>query len=441
MAAIKMAYIGGGSSRGAGTMASLIDHGDEFTGSEICLIDVDGEHLELVRTIAQRMADHADLDLSITATTDQRAGLRDVDAVLSSYRPGNFAARALDERIPIKHGLIGQETQGAGGFMMCLRSVAVMKTILADLDAVAPNSVIFNYTNPVNLVSQAVTRNSDRPFYSFCEGPLIFPATPAVEVGLDPALLQATMVGINHNCWSVEATYDGRDFIEVLAEAYEEVKDTPTRNLRARRTVEIALALGSIPADYYPFYYFSTDIVREQQRAPRTRAEQLMAEVGDYWAHYREQAESPAPVLDPNKSRGGIHELELAIDAMSAYYNDTGARLPVNLPNVDSRGARSTERALPGFDDDVVVEVFATVDRNGFHPEPVAPLPHAVRGITQQLAEYQYLAGEAAWNGDRAAAVRALVANPLVRDLPVAAAVYDELAAAHSRYLPERLLR
>ncbi len=432
MAAIKLAYIGGGSSRAAGTMASLIDHGDEFAGSEVCLIDLDEDHLELVRTIAQQMADHAGVDLRITATTDRRAGLDDVDAVLSSFRPGNFAARALDERIPIKHGLVGQETQGAGGFMMALRSVAVMQGILADLDAVAPKAVVFNYTNPVNLVSQAVTRNSDRPFYSFCEGPLIFPATPAVEVGLDPDLVRATMVGINHNCWSVQATYEERDFIEVLAEAYEEVRGTPTTNLRARRTVEIALALGSIPADYFPFYYFSTDIVREQQRSSRTRAEQLMAELPDYWRHYHEQAASPAPKLDPTKSRGGIHELELAIDAMSAYYNDTGARLPVNLPNVDG--------VLSGFDDDVVVEVFATVDRDGFHPETTPPLPHAVRGITQQLAEYQYLAGIAAWDGDRAAAIRALVANPLVRDLPIAEALYDEMAAAHRAYLPDRLL-
>ena len=431
MAAIKLAYIGGGSSRAAGTMASLIDHGAEFAGSEVSLIDVDGEHLELVRIIAQQMADHADLDLTITATTDRRAGLHDVDAVLTSFRPGNFAARALDERIPIKHGLVGQETQGAGGFMMGLRSVAVMQDILADLDAVAPDSVVFNYTNPVNLVSQAVTMHSDRPFYSFCEGPLVFPATPTVEVGLDPALVQATMVGVNHNCWSVEATYDGRDFIEVLADAYEEVRETPTRDPRARRTVEIALALGSIPADYYPFYYFTTDIVREQQRATRTRGEQLMAELPGYWEHYREQAVSPVPRLDPSRSRGGIHELELAIDAMSAYYNDTGARLPVNLPN--------TGGVLPGFDDDVVVEVFAVVDSDGFHPEATPPLPHAVRGITQQLAEYQYLAGEAAWDGDRSAAVRALVANPLVRDLPVAEAVYAELALAHRDHLPARL--
>ena len=98
------------------------------------------------------------------------------------------------------------------------------------------------------------------------------------------------------------------------------------------------------------------------------------------------------PELDPARSRGGIHELELAIDVMAAYYNDAPARLPVNLPNTDG--------VLPGFDEDTVVEVWCDVDGKGAHPVPQRPLPHAVRGITQTLAEFQRLAAEAAWGGD-----------------------------------------
>ena len=100
MARIKLAYLGGGSSRAAGTMASLIWHGKEFEGSEISLIDLDPDHLEIVRSISEKMIADAGIDMTVTATTDRRAGLEDVDAVLSSFRPGGFAARALDERIP-----------------------------------------------------------------------------------------------------------------------------------------------------------------------------------------------------------------------------------------------------------------------------------------------------------------------------------------------------
>ncbi len=161
MARIKIAYLGGGSSRAAGTMASLLWHGAEFAGSEVVLIDLDPDHLEVVRTITERMIKAQGLDLTVTATTDRRAGLRDVDAVLSSFRPGGFEARALDERIPIKHGVIGQETQGPGGFFMALRSIQVLKEVVDELAEVAPHAKIFNYTNPVNIVAQAVTQYSD----------------------------------------------------------------------------------------------------------------------------------------------------------------------------------------------------------------------------------------------------------------------------------------
>ena len=108
MAQLKIAYIGGGSTRAAGTMASFIEQGENFSGSEIVLIDLDGERLALIRELAQRMAASKGVDLTVSATTDRRAGLEGVDAVLTSYRPGGFEARVLDERIPLSHGVIGQ---------------------------------------------------------------------------------------------------------------------------------------------------------------------------------------------------------------------------------------------------------------------------------------------------------------------------------------------
>src|SRR6266699_6688370 len=115
MARIKMAYVGGGSTRAAGTMASFIQQGENFDGSEVVLIDLDAERLRIVQTIAQKMARARGLDLTITATTQRREGLQGCDAVLTSFRPGGFEARYLDESIPLKHGVIGQETQGPGG--------------------------------------------------------------------------------------------------------------------------------------------------------------------------------------------------------------------------------------------------------------------------------------------------------------------------------------
>lgn len=432
MASIKLVYIGGGSSRGAGTMASFLERGEQFAGSEVVLVDLDPDHLEVVRRVAQRIADHKGLDITVRATTDRRAALTDADAVLSSFRPGGFQARALDERIPLKHGVIGQETQGPGGFFMALRSIAEFQRIVDDLRAVAPNAVVFNYTNPVNIVSQAVSRFTEIPIWSMCEGPIVFPATTLRAAGLDPERATVTMAGVNHNCWSFEHTYDGADLLPLLDEAWRERRDDPSMDPLERRMLRLAVTMRSVPADYFQYYFYGPEILRELQAAPRTRAEVITASLPDYWTHYREQSEAVAPELDPSRSRGGIHELELALDVMDAYYNDTGARLPVNLPN---RGA------LPGFDDDVVVEVWSRVDASGVHPEPQQSLPHTVRGITQTLAEYQYLAADAAWRGTRRDAVAALAANPLVPGLAVAEELFDEMAAAHAAFLPERLLR
>lgn len=433
MARIKLAYVGGGSSRAAGTMASLLSRGEKFDGSHVVLIDKRQDHLDLVETIATKTAKALGLDITVETTTDQRAGLTDVDAVLSSYRPGGFEMRLQDELIPMRHGVIGQETQGPGGMMMSFRSIQAMQTILDDLDQVAPGAVIFNYTNPVNIVSQAVTSHSDRLIYSMCEGPMTFWQPVLQTAGLDPDKAEVMMAGVNHNCWSTVHSYDGEALFPLLADRYGKIANDPTVPIWDKRMLKLAVAMESIPSDYFRYYYFGEEYFREAQAHRRTRAGVLLDALPGYWAHYAEQAAADVPDLDPAKSRGGIHELELAIDVMAAYYNNRPDRLPVNLPNLGA--------VLPGFDEDTVVEVWCTVDGDGAHPLPQHPLPHSVRGITQTLAEFQRLAADAAWSGDRRDAVRALTAHPFVRNLNVAEELYDELAYANRDFLPERLLR
>ena len=128
------------------------------------------------------MAQARGLDIAVTATTDRRAALADCDAVLSSFRPGGFEARVLDERIPLEHGVIGQETQGAGGFFMALRAINVLKDVCAEMEEVCPDAWIFNYTNPVNIVAEAITHHSPLKIVSLCEGPIYF-ANEIAEVG------------------------------------------------------------------------------------------------------------------------------------------------------------------------------------------------------------------------------------------------------------------
>jgi 6-phospho-beta-glucosidase len=431
MAAIRLAYVGGGSTRAPGTIASLIVRGAAFAGSEVVLIDLDRVHLRIVERLARRMADARGVDIRIRSTTDRREGLRDADVVLASFRPGGFEARVLDETIPLRHGVIGQETQGPGGFFMALRSIHVFRDLVAEIEQVAPTAVLINYTNPVNIVSEAITHHSSIPTISLCEGPLIFPAGAVRSAGLDPARLDAVLVGLNHTGWTVRQLYDGEDVIERIRAAAADRARHPSENPRSDRLLRLAATMGSLPSPYLDSYYFREEALAEARAKPTTRAQDILAESPGYWRHYEEQSRAPDPVLDPARSRGGILELELAIDVIDAIVNDRRTIWPVNVPN---RGT------LPDFPDDLVVEVPAVVDRRGAAPIPQPRLPATVRGLIEALGTYQALTAEAAWGGTRRDAVAALTSHPLVGSLSLAERIFDDMAAAHRAWLPDRLL-
>jgi 6-phospho-beta-glucosidase len=428
MARIKIAYIGGGSTRAPGTVASIIRQAANFAGSEIVLHDLNEGHLDLVARLSGRMAEVAGADLHIRATTDRDEALLGADAVLSSYRPGGFEARALDERIPLAHGVIGQETQGPGGFFMGLRAVHVARGLVADMQRLCPHATLLNYTNPVNIVAQAVADHSAVKVVSLCEGPIVFPRELAELAGLDPGKVRATMLGLNHACWSVDATYDGQPLLPLLEQALEQNLGDP--DPWARRWLHLAVTMGSVPASYMKYYYSQGAMLAELQSRPTTRAQDILAEVPDYWAHYREQLNASNPTLDPARSRGGIFELEVAVDVMDSLFNDRAEVWPCNVVN---RGA------IADFPDSLVVEVPCLVSRLGVRPLGGYRVPKPVRGLLAHLGQYQQLAADAAWDGTRREAIQALAANPLVPDLDTAERLYAELAQAHRAHLPERL--
>ena len=159
-----------------------------------------------MHALAERMTAARGLDLRFRTTTDQRDGLTDVDAVLSSYRPGGFEARVLDEQIPLRARGHRPGDAGAGrllhGAALDPRAAGRASRRSAQ---VAPGARIFNYTNPVNIVAQAATRHTEVPFTSFCEGTYDFPMELADAAGLDRSKISARMVGLNHTTWSVES--------------------------------------------------------------------------------------------------------------------------------------------------------------------------------------------------------------------------------------------
>ena len=367
MARIRIAYIGGGSTRAPGTLASIVTRGSQFAGSEVVLVDLDEERMAIVKQLTDRMAAAHGVDLRVSTTTDRRDALGDADFVLSSFRPGGFEARHLDESIPARHGVLGQETQGPGGFFMALRSIQVIRAIVEDMERICPTAFLINYTNPVNIVSEAVTHNSPIRTISLCEGPITLSAGDRAKRRSRPETPR------RRPCRSEPHGLDGsaplrrprRHAARSVTPPAARAKN-PSSNPRADRMLHLAAAMGALPAWYLYYYYFRDEALAEQRASPTTRAQDILAEVDAYWSHYREQAASDDPVLDPARSRGGILELELAIDVIDAIANDLGRIWPANVPN---------DGSLPGFPDDMVVEVPTHVDRDGARPIPQPPLP------------------------------------------------------------------
>lgn len=412
-------------------MASFVEQAESFAGSEIVLIDLDEERLGIVKELGRKMARHKEVDLTFTSTTDRRSGLEDCDAVLTSFRPGGFEARHLDESIPLEHGVIGQETQGPGGFFMALRSIPIIREIVSEMEQVCPKAVLFNYTNPVNIVSEALARHTDVRAVSLCEGPIVCPRELAETADLDPKLVDAVSIGLNHASFSIKHLYEGEDLIPLLSYAYEQKREDSQAHPNRLRMMRLAKALGSIPSSYMQYYFFEDEVFSELRTKPTTRAQDIMAEEAGYWAHYNKQARTEAPALEPTLSRTGVNELELGVDVMDAYFNDRGELWPVNVANGGS---------VAGLPDDLVVETVAHVNKDGFAPLALGSVPEVAAGLVGRLAEYQRLAADAAWSGTRNDALRALLANPLVRSLDKAQSLYGRLSVAHKDHLPSRLL-
>lgn len=434
---VKIAIIGGGSPYCAGLMQGFIQQAEAFRGCHITLMDIDKEGLNLIYTMGSKLIQHAGVDLTLERTTNQKAAISDADFVLTTFRTGGMQARALDEKIPLQHGLIGQETVGAGGFFYALRTVPVVAAIAAEMEKIAPKAFLLNYTNPSNIVAEAVARSSGIRVIGMCDGPLHevqhFAQVAGVDVTPGKRLHHRT-VGLNHGNWTTAVWHNGVDVLPHIvswAQTYAQQEMTSANYVQVMLATLIA-EYRAIPSHYMHYYYFPERVLEFLQQKPTTRAEDIMTMLPDILTHYREEAEKEVPHLTKMRGSGGFGDF--ALDILRSILNDTGDEWILNVPN---RGA------LNFLADERVVEVPCYVDARGATPiaQGDGGIEGDQRGLLCLLAEYEGAAAKAALWGSRRDAIKALAANPLVLSYSKAERVYDALAAAHARYLPERLLR
>jgi len=414
---VKVAVVGGGSTYTPELVEGFTTRADRLPVDELVLFDIDEERLRIVGGLAERQLRRAGWSGRLGRTTRRADALDGADFVVIQLRVGGNQARLLDETIPPKHGCIGQETTGPGGFAKALRTVPVVLDLAEEtVRRGAAGAWIVDFTNPTGLVTQALLDHGHRAL-GLCNVPIGFQRRFAERFGVEPERVRLEHVGLNHLSWERAVLVDGVDRLpELLDGAIDEVADG--------FPAELVRGLRAIPSSYLRYYYL-TDRILEEDRTGRSRAEEVI----EIEAGLLELYEDPSLDRKPEllERRGGAYYSEAAAALVASLHAGTGDVQVVNLRN---------DGAIPGLPDDDVVEIPARIDRDGAHPLPLAPLAPEMLGLVEHAKAYERLSIEAATTGDRAIALKALMANPLVGDYDRAAALLNDLLGANREHLP-----
>lgn len=418
-AGLKIAVVGGGSTYTPELVEGFGLRKDVLPVDELVLHDIDEGRLEIVGGLAERILRKLGFPGRLTVTTDRRAAIAGASYVLVQLRVGGLAARMKDETIPPRFGCIGQETTGPGGFAKALRTVPVVLDIARDTAEVgADGAWLLDFTNPAGLVTQALIDHGHRAI-GLCNIPIGFQRQLAKQLGVEPASVQLEHVGLNHLSWERKVMVDGVDRLPELIDTYadqlgEEV-DLPGDLVRLTR---------SIPSYYLRYFYLTGEMV-EKQRTARPRADEVMEIERGLLEMYADPGLDVKPKL--LEERGGAFYSEAAAMLVESLHGDRGDVQVVNVRN---------DGAIPNLAGDAVVEVACRIGAAGATPLPVEPLAPEMLGLVEQVKAYERLTVAAAVSGDRATALKALMANPLSSDYRVAAPLLDALLEANRDHLP-----
>ena len=420
---IKVAVVGGGSTYTPELVDSMCDHEDRMVIDDLVLLDPDEQRRSAVGGLSERILRRRGWAGTLSSTDDPHAALEGADFVVVQLRIGGQAARHGDETLPVGYGCLGQETTGAGGLAKALRTVPTVLE-LAEETAVRgnPGAWFVDFTNPVGIVTQALLDDGHRAV-GLCNVAIWAQRRLGHYLGVDPDGVEVEHVGLNHLTWIRSARTAGSD-VDRLPELFD--RCGPELELESGVPLAVLRLQEALPS-YYVHYYYQHDAEVAQQSVPghRSRAE-VVAELE---ATLLEQYRDPELVTKPEglSYRGGAFYSLAAVRLMASLHADTGDVQVVDMRN---------DGAVPGLPDHAVVETRAVVDASGAHPLPQRPLPPDMLGLVQHAKAYEQLAVRAARSGSRDDVVRALLANPLVGQYPLAADLADALLAANRHYLP-----
>jgi 6-phospho-beta-glucosidase len=398
--------------------------------SELCLMDSDRPQLEVITNFCKGLVEQSGADLRLISAFALSKAFDGTDVVVTLYRAGGLQARHLDETIGLEYGVVGQETQGFGGFASALRNIAVLRSIIEEMQRRCPAAWLVNITNPVGIMTKAALELGAKAV-GICELPYNIKLAISSVLQADPDLIEMEYVGLNHLSWVCGVRIGDKEMIDTLL--YQHLSEV----LRKARPANIPLdlnettlisALQAIPSPYLSYYYRRDEIIKLLQQYPKTRAEEVMDINRGLLAEYR--------ALRYTK----WHEL---IQRRGGYLlGVVTARLLADLLGANSGHIHiictRNNQAIKGIPDTTVVEIPVRIV-NGI-PIPTQAMeilnPH-IRGLISMVAAYETLTAQAGLSGRFEDALQALVTHPLILSTQLATRLLERALTEFRAYLPQ----
>jgi 6-phospho-beta-glucosidase len=419
----KITVVGGGSTYTPELIDGFIQHENDLKVGEIALYDIDEERLNVVGGMAQRMVKYAELDTKVTLNLDRPKAIDGAKFVLSSMRIGHMAARILDEKIPLKYNVIGQETTGPGGTFKAFRTIPVTLDIAKDMEKYAPDAWYINFTNPSGIMTEAILKYTTLNVVGLCNNPINTIAAMAEAFHVEPKDVFLEWMGLNHVNWVRKVYIKGQDVTQQLIDNLEKMLDIEEM---PKIDPDLVRTLGIMPTYYLQYYYFHPQRLAEAKAAEKSRGEIVLDVEQDLLKKY---ADPKVLVKPPELSkRGGARYSEAAVNLIMSLMLD---RRDVQI--VVTRNGNS----IPDLAPDASVEVPCVVGAHGVTPLSMGHLPESIRALCQQAKAWESATVKAGVSGSRRDAILAMLQNPLVPDYTTAVKLVDEMMEAHKQYLPQ----
>ena len=426
---MKLTIIGGGSFFTPLLLKGLKKYADEFEIDTVALLDIDEHGVNTIANYCENLFRELDLyPIKLTACTDHQSAIEGSDFIIFTIRVGGLKARAHDEKIPLKYGIVGDETIGPGGFSNSLRTIPVMVAYAKEIERWAPDAWVIPFTNPEGILTEAISRHSRVRVIGLCTAPYGLVDGIAKHLGVKRSDIRVDFIGLTHIGWVSGIYLNERNILpEIIQKAYDmglSSASYPIELLRYLKAVPAHWFFSLIRRDYPHWFYHHDKIVKRQKRARMTRAEKLMAMQKDLTSRDFQSI----PIAELEERRGHRVLDDPIFSLVSAIHNNKNQ---VHIVDIPCGGC------VAGFSPEMVLEMPARVGSQGANPIPIPEISPEVRGLMQLLKAYEQLTIEAAVTGSYEAALQALIAHPLVMSYEKAQPLLDEILAVNKAYLPD----